>query len=420
VPEPVSFQAPKGTRDLLPPASGRHRLLIARFAALADAFGYGQIVSPMFEDLRVFERVGASTEIVSKEMFELVSRDDENRLALRPELTASVCRAFAQHRPLTPWKVFYEGPQFRYERPQAGRYRQFTQVGAEALGSDDPLLDVEMIALSWRFYESLGLRQVTLLLNTLGDPEGRPAYFAALESYLRSRAEELSIQSQTTLEHNPLRVLDSKRPQDEAVIADAPLMIDHLSAAAAEHFTAVRAGLDRLGIAYEISPRLVRGLDYYLRTTFEVAADALDSAQNAIGGGGRYDGLVEALGGPATPGVGFALGVDRTLLACDAEGVFDGPTQRPDVFVVDLTGGAEALALVDELASAGIRADRSYDNRSVKAQLKAANRADARLAVIVGDDELDAGTVQVKDLESGDQRAMARAQLLADIKSRLR
>lgn len=415
-----TFRAPKGTRDLLPPESGRQRAALDRFAALASRYGYGEIVSPMFEDLAVFQRVGESTEIVGKEMFELVTKGEgETRLALRPELTASVCRAFAQHRPATPWKVFYQGPQFRYERPQAGRYRQFTQVGIEALGPDDPMLDVEVITLGRRFLDSLGLTRVTLLLNTLGDPAGRPAYFAALREYLSDRRTELSIQSQTTLETNPLRVLDSKRAEDADVISGAPLMVDHLSAEAAEHFAAVRAGLDQLGIGYEISPRLVRGLDYYLRTTFEFAAESLDTAQNAVGGGGRYDGLVEQLGGPPTPGVGFALGVDRILLACDAEAAFDGPPEAVDVFVIDLTDGTRALPIIDEIATAGLAADRAYDNRSMKAQFKAADRSGARVAVIVGDDEVAAGTATVKDLATGDQAPVVRADLLSALRKQL-
>lgn len=412
-----TFRAPKGTRDLLPPESGRQRALLDRFATMATNYGFGQLVSPIFEDIGVFERVGEATDIVTKQMFELVSRgESDTRLALRPELTASVCRAFAQHRPAVPWKVFYEGPQFRYERPQAGRYRQFTQVGAEALGSNDPMLDVEIIALAQRFFASLGLRRVQLLLNTLGDPAGRPVYLAALTEYLRDHESELSIQSQTTLGTNPLRVLDSKRSEDATVIAGAPLMLDHLSEAAAEHFQAVRGGLDLLGIEYEISPRLVRGLDYYLRTTFEFAGLALESAQNALGGGGRYDGLVEQLGGPPTPGIGFALGVDRILMACDAEDVFAGPSAVVDVFIVDLTGGTEALRLVDELAAAAIAADRAYDSRSVKAQFKAADRSGAHTAVIVGNDELAADSAQIKNLHTGEQIAVARSELVAELR----
>ncbi len=410
MPEPLSFQAPKGTRDVLPPESGRWRALVDVFAELAEAIGYGEVVSPMFEDIGVFARIGENTEIVGKEMYEFRDRDDRH-LALRPELTASICRAFAQHRPPMPWKIWYQGPLFRYEKPQAGRYRQFTQLGAEVLGTEDPHADVEIIALARRFYDALGLRQVRLDLNSLGDATCRPAYLDALTSYLAAHEGELSEQSRATLAANPLRVLDSKREADLPVIAAAPLMVDFLTSEPAAHFQAVCDGLAALGIDYRISPRLVRGLDYYTMTTFEFAADALDTAQNAVGGGGRYDGLVEDLGGPPTPGIGFALGIERILLACDAEGVFDGPSGEPDVFVVDLTGGREALRLTTELAAAGLRVDRAFDDRSAKAQMRAANRSGARLAAIVGDAEVDAATVEVKDLESGDQTTVARADL---------
>jgi histidyl-tRNA synthetase len=416
VAEPT-FRAPKGTRDILPPESSRRRALIDAFAVRASQAGFGEVMSPIFEDLGVFKRLGESTDVVTKEMFDFFDKGDPpQHLALRPELTASVCRAYAEHRPTPPWKVWYEGPQFRYEQPQAGRYRQFSQVGVETLGSDDPQVDVDTIVLGWRFYQSLGLSQVTLLLNSLGDASCRPAYLDALRSYLEANAENLSPQSQTTLERNPLRVLDSKRAEDQAVIAAAPLMVDFLSDETAEHFAAVRSGLDQVGVPYEISPRLVRGLDYYTRTTFEFAAEALTSAQNAVGGGGRYDGLVEALGGPSTPGIGFALGVDRILLACDAEGVFDTPAAAVKVFVVDVTESNEGLKVCEQLRAAGIGADRAYGGRSMKAQMKVADRSGAPLAAIIGDDELASGEITVRDLrgDSGQHR-VSRDQLVATI-----
>jgi len=395
------FQAPKGTRDVLAPESERQRALIACFAERAIGAGFGQVVTPIFEELGVFERIGEATELVSKEMYAFEDKDGR-RLALRPELTASVVRAFVQHRPPTPWRAWYEGPQFRYEKPQAGRYRQFTQVGAEILGTDDPHADVEIIALAWRFYEAIGLTRVSLLMNSLGDPTCRPAYLEALSSYLHERSADLTEQSRATLEVNPLRVLDSKRPPDQEIIDAAPSMADHLTDEVAAHFEAVTQGLEALAIPYRLSPRLVRGLDYYQRTTFEFAADALDSAQNAIGGGGRYDGLAEQLGGPPTPGVGFALGVERMLLACDAEGAFTAPDNSPQVFVVDVTGGAEASALADQLRQHGIRADRGFDQRSMKAQMKLADRSGAAWAVLIGDEELAQGVVTLRDLR-GDQ-----------------
>jgi len=404
-----------GTRDLLPPESGRRRRLVSVFADLADRSGFGLLESPIFEELGVFQRLGASNDVVTKELFEFFDKGDPARhLALRPWLTASVCRAFAEHRPTPPWKIWYSGPQFRYERPQAGRYRQFDQVGVETLGTDDPHADVEVIGLGLRFYEALGMKQVRLLVNSLGDSESRPSYVAALAEYLRSRHGELSDQARLTLERNPLRVLDSKREQDQPVIAAAPVMADFLSGASAEHFAAVRAGLDSVGAAYEISPRLVRGLDYYTRTTFEFAADALHTAQNAVGGGGRYDGLVEELGGPPAPGIGFALGVDRILMACDAEGAFAAAPAPVEVFVVDTAGGHSAAVLCDRLRQAGLGVDRAFDGRSMKAQMKRADRSGATVAAIVGPDEQAEGAVTVRDMRpGGGQRRVAEAEVVA-------
>ena len=408
------FRAPAGTRDILPPESARRRRLVRVFADLADRSGFSLLESPIFEELGVFQRLGANNDVVTKELFEFFDKGDPPRhLALRPELTASVCRAFAEHRPTPPWKIWYSGPQFRYERPQAGRYRQFEQVGVETLGTDDPHADVEVIGLGVRFYEALGMRQVRLLINSLGDSESRPAYNAALAAYLQDRRGELSEQSRLTLERNPLRVLDSKRRQDQPVIAEAPVMADFLSGASAEHFAAVKAGLDSLGAAYEVSPRLVRGLDYYTRTTFEFVADALDTAQNAVGGGGRYDGLVEELGGPPTPGIGFALGVDRILLACDAEDVFSGTAPPVEVFVVDVADGRSAVVLCDRLRQAGLGVDRAFDGRSMKAQMKRADRSGATVAVIVGPDEQAAGTATVRDMRpGGGQRQVPESQVV--------
>ncbi len=407
-------------RDILAPDSDRWRRFVDVFAGVVEPAGYELIVPPMMEDIGVFQRVGEATDLVSKEMYQFTDLGGRH-VALRPEFTAGVCRAFVQHRPLTPWKTWCWGSSFRYEKPQRGRYRQFDQVDIEVLGVDDPYVDVEVIALGWRFFAALGLRQVTLLLNSLGEPADRARYIEALRAHFEAHLDALSAESRETLARNPLRVLDSKRAADTAVIAAAPQMADFLSDGAAEHFATVRAGLDALDIPFRIEPRLVRGLDYYLRTTFEYAGGTLDSAQNALGGGGRYDGLVEALGGPSTPGVGFALGVDRTLLACDDEGVFGAPAQSVEVFVVDTTGGGEALVLTEELRRAGRSADRAYDGRSMKAQMKAADRSGAAVAVIIGGDELAAGTVVVRPLRVGDpQSVVARTDLLSHLEAVLR
>ena len=413
-----SFQTSPGTRDILPPQAGRWRALNGIFADTVESAGYECIIPPMFEDLGVFLRLGDSTDVVTKEMYDFEDKGGRH-IALRPEQTAGVCRAFAQHRPVTPWKVWYSGPNFRYEKPQAGRYRQFDQVGVEVLGSDDPLLDAEVIALGWQFYARLGLKGVKLVVNSLGDADDRANYINALSEYLRSRAAELSDESRATLERNPLRVLDSKRSQDKPVITDAPVITDFLSDDARNHFAAVRAALDLLGVPHVLDERLVRGLDYYRRTTFEFVGTGLDGAQNAVGGGGRYDGLVEDLGGPATGGVGFALGVDRTLLACDAEGVFDTGAVTVDAFVVDVTDGMTALALTHALRAAGYSADRGYDGRSMKSQMKAADRSGAAYAVIIGQDEAEQKACTVRNLSTAEQTSVPQGELVAFLEERL-
>ncbi len=393
------FQTSPGMRDILPPESARWRRFVQVFARITEGAGYGQVVSPLLEDLGVFQRIGDATDVVTKEMYDFVDKGGRH-VALRPELTASICRAFVQHRPLTPWKIWYTGSQFRYEKPQRGRYRQFDQVGIEVLGADDPYLDVEIIALGWEFFQALGLSKVTLLLNSLGEPDDRARYVHALKAYFEANLSDLSEESKVTLQKNPLRVLDSKRPQDAGLVACAPQISDFYSADAATHFATVQAGLTALGIPFTVDSKLVRGLDYYRHTTFEYQGGTLESAQNALGGGGRYDGLVESLGGPSTAGVGFALGLDRSLIACDDEGVFPVPAPEVDVFVVDTTGGLEALQITTALRSLGIGADRAFENRSMKSQMKGADRSGATFAVIIGSNELEAGTVVVRPLRA--------------------
>lgn len=414
------FRAPTGTHDVLPPESARWQALVATFAIHVGRAGYGLIQSPMFEELGVFRRMGEGTDVVRKEMYDFLDKGGRH-LALRPEGTASVVRAFVEHRPTTPWKVWYAAPSFRYERPQAGRYRQHHQVGVEAIGSADPDLDVEVIALLWDFYAALGLREVDLVVNSMGTPGDRRAYVDRLRGFLVGRIDELAEEDRLKVEAHPLRVLDSKRPETQAVTADAPTVLDGLTGAGAEHFQRVQAGLEALGIPFTVEPRLVRGLDYYTHTTFEFRSGALDAAQSTIGGGGRYDGLVESLGGPPTPGIGFGSGIERVLLTCDAEGVFGPPPPAVEVFVVDVTGGAEARALTVELRRAGIGADRAFDARSMKAQMKAADRSGASLVVIVGADELAAGTATIRDLRGGaGQHSVDRADLAEHLRRTLR
>jgi histidyl-tRNA synthetase len=422
VSDSAPLKAPVGTRDVLPPETGRWQALITRFAGQVEAAGYGLLQSPMFEDLAVFQRMGEGTDVVRKEMYEF---DDKGgrRIALRPEGTASVARAFVQHHPATPWKIWYAAPSFRYERPQAGRYRQHHQLGLEALGPSDPDLDVEVIALAWDYLRSLGLQQVRLLVNSMGTRADRAAYVELLRDWLAERLDQLDPADHDKVADHPMRVLDSKRPITQAVAAEAPHITHHLSPEGNAHFDRVRAGLKVLGIPFTIEPRLVRGLDYYTHTTFEFVSDALEAAQSTVLGGGRYDGLVEELGGPATPGIGFGSGIERVLLACDAEGVFPTPDRSVDVFVVDTSGGAEALRLTSDLRRAGLRVDRAYDQRSMRAQMKAADRSGAAVAVIVGERELAEGVVGLRrlrgDITEGDgaQERVARTDLLAELRT---
>jgi histidyl-tRNA synthetase len=377
---------------------------VARFADRATRFGYGLVVSPLFEHVEVFQRVGEHTDVVSKEMYELTDKGGR-RLALRPEGTASVVRAYVQHHPTPPWKVWYVAPNFRYERAQKGRYRQHWQLGAEVLGVDDPAVDVEVIALLDGFYRDLGLTGVKLLLNSMGDAGSRPAYLDALRSYLLDHAADLGPEFRERVEANPMRVLDTKVPDWQDVVGRAPQLTEHLSDVARVHFEQVQEGLQALGISYELSPRLVRGFDYYTRTTFEFQSDALDAAQNALGGGGRYDGLAEEMGGAATPGIGFGAGIERLVLALDA-GASAPTTRRLDAFVINGLGDAgnvRATVLVSELREEGLGADRGYGGRSVAAQWKAADRSGARFGVMLGRDEAARDAVAVKDLESGEQ-----------------
>ena len=394
-----SLQAPIGTHDLLPPDSARWTALRALFAQTAARYGFGLLNTPTFEHAAVFDQVGGGTDVVGKEMYQFADRSDR-QMALRPEGTAAVCRAFCQHRPTTPWKVWYEGPFFRYEAPQAGRFRQFHQFGAETLGAADPDADVEIIALAADILAQVGLTQVRLAINTLGDGDTRATYTAALGEYLADNLSQLHEADRAKAATHPLRVLDSKHPDSVAATADAPKIEQFLSPFAAEHFERVLAGLAALGIAYEKEPRLVRGLDYYTHTTFEFQAQSLDSAQSTICGGGRYDGLVEALGGPPTPGIGFGLGIERLLLACDAEAVFAAPSTAVDVWVIDVTDGTAARDLTHSLRAANISADRSFDGRSMRAQIRSADRAGAAAAIIIGSDELASGAFTLRWLRA--------------------
>jgi histidyl-tRNA synthetase len=407
-----AFTAPKGTYDILPPDSA---VFLAAREALAEPVrraGYGYIETPIFEDTALFRRgVGESTDVVTKEMYTFDDKGGRS-LTLRPEGTAGVMRAFVEHRmhaAQLPAKLWYTGPNFRYERPQAGRYRHFLQVGAEAIGVDDPLLDAELIQLADAAFRAAGLSQHRLLLNTLGDRESRAAHRSALVEFLRGL--RLDEDTRRRVEINPLRVLDDKRPELQAALAEAPVSVDFLTDSCRDHYDAVRAALTDLGVAWTEAPRLVRGLDYYTKTTFEFVHDAL-GAQSAVGGGGRYDGLSAAIGGPDLTGVGWAIGVDRVLLALKAEDPqrWDAlaAAGRLDVFLVPIgpTAQRRGLVLARDLRDAGLRVDMAWGGRGLKGAMKAADRSGARFALVLGERDLDAGTAQLKDLASGSQSAV--------------
>jgi histidyl-tRNA synthetase len=409
-----AFQAPTGTRDVLPPESARFQEVVSRFAVLAARYDFGLLVSPMFEDAALFRRgAGESSELVQKEMYEFEDKGGR-LLALRPEGTASVVRAFVQHNPNTPWKVWYATPAFRYERPQAGRYRQHHQLGVEVIGSEDPDLDVEVISLGSDFLSAVGIARVDLRVNTMGDGNCLPGYQSKLSAFLSENEAALCSEHSEHWRDNPLRVFDCKTPQCLALRQRAPLLSEALCEPCRAHFARVVEGLDAAGIGWRRDEFLVRGLDYYTRTTFEFSAPMLEAAQNTVLGGGRYDKLSAELGGPDVGGIGFGSGVERVLLACEAEGALADVELAPQVFVVDLLDGTEGRDLVRLLRAGGLSAERAYDMRSAKAQLRLADRSGARLGVIVGRDEMAAGTVTVRVLRgegAGHQESVERPAL---------
>jgi histidyl-tRNA synthetase len=415
------FQAPKGVPDYLPPESAEFVAVRDGLLAAARRAGYGDIELPVFEDTALFARgVGESTDVVSKEMYTFADRG-ERSVTLRPEGTAGVMRAVIEHgldRGALPVKLCYAGPFFRYERPQAGRYRQLQQVGVEAIGVDDPALDAEVIAVADAGFRALGLDGFRLEITSLGDDACRPQYRELLQEFLFGLDLDEATRERAAV--NPLRVLDDKRPAVKALTAAAPVMLDHLSDAAKVHFDTVLAHLDALGVPYVINPRLVRGLDYYTKTTFEFTHDGL-GAQSGIGGGGRYDGLMAQLGGQDLSGIGFGLGVDRTMLALRAEGKAVGDVGRCEVFGVPLGEQAklELATLAAALRAAGVRVDMAYGDRGVKGAMRAADRSGARLALVAGDRDIEAGTVGVKDLSTGQQDDVAVASVVAEVLSRL-
>jgi histidyl-tRNA synthetase len=408
------YRAPKGTYDVLPPESDWWRNARAVFDELSAQFGYDLVLTPMFEDTEVFARgVGGDTEVVEKQMYTFTDKGGRS-VTLRPELTASVVRAVIQAGGVqNRFKGAYWGEMFRYERPQKGRTRQFVQAGVEYLGSESPEADVEAIEFGYRLLERLDVPDVEIRINSIGDPEDRARYQEAIRDYLLSRFDELSEDSKRRVESNPMRVLDSKA--DDEIVAAAPVPIDYLGEEAASHFEGVKKGLDDLGLAYVTDNKLVRGLDYYTRTVWEYVPTSYEAAQTSVGGGGRYDGLFEVLGGKPTPAVGVAMGVDRILLASRARS--SGTALDAFVVVAEVSLRTQARVLTSRLRAAGFRTDMTDTQRSVKAQFKESDRRSAGSALVIGAEWAD-GNVTVKDLATGEQEVIASKEIEAWLRAR--
>ena len=417
----TDFSPPRGTQDLLPPRSDRLEALASEGIRLARLYGFRRVETPTFEHTELFTRgVGETTDVVTKEMYTFEDKGGRS-LTLRPEGTAGVVRAYlgSKHDLPVPFKGFYLVPMFRHERPQAGRMRQHSQLGVEIIGTDAPAADVEVISLGRRYLSDRGLA-FTLHLNSIGDPLCRPAYREALIAFLEERKDLLSEDCRRRMYENPLRVLDCKIESCRAATADAPKITDFLDQACRDHFAAVRAGLEEEGIEFSIDPRLVRGLDYYTRTTFEFVSPSLGPTQSTLCGGGRYDGLAEAIGGEPTPGIGFGLGLERALIAMEEEGLDPPEAAGPVVFVVAVgaDAGPEARALVRELRDRDVAAEASLEDRPLKAQLRMADRAGARYAAILGKRELADGVATMRRMEDGQQEEVGRAEVASWVSSR--
>lgn len=415
----MKYQAPKGVKEYLPPFSAHFERVRETLLAPARRANYQLMELAIFEDTEVFTRgVGETTDVVSKEMYTFTDRADRS-LTLRPEGTAGVMRAVIEtgmDRGQLPVKVFYSGPFFRAERPQAGRYRQFYQVGIEAIGSDDPLIDVEVISIATQGFTELGLTGFTLVINSLGDSESRNVYRSELSQFLQKLPLDDVTRERARI--NPLRVLDDKRPEIITALADAPSILKSLNAQSREDFEQVQQGLDSLGITFEINPRLVRGLDYYTKTTFEFVHPKL-GAQSGIGGGGRYDGLMESLGGQPLSGIGFGIGVDRVMLACEAEGVDLSADLPLSCFIIPLGKDweFEAFGIAAQLRRTGLRIEFAYGDRSLKGAMKAADRSGAQFTFVLGERESQSGSIELKELGTGQVQSV-RLTDLADLLAR--
>ncbi|WP_347862682.1 histidine--tRNA ligase [Salimicrobium sp. PL1-032A] len=419
----MAMNAPRGTQDILPGTVEKWQYIEDTLRDLSHRFNYKEIRTPIFEHTELFQRgVGDSTDIVQKEMYTFEDRGGRS-ITLRPEGTASVVRSFVQNKLFglanQPTKLFYFGPMFRYERPQQGRYRQFVQFGMEALGSEDPAVDAEVLSFAMKAYEELGLTSLKLVLNSLGDQESREAHRQALVNHFSPHKEELCSDCQLRLEQNPLRILDCKKDKDHPAMETAPSILEYLNEASQTYFSQVKRYLDAMGIHYVVDPNLVRGLDYYNHTAFEIMSEAEGfGAITTLSGGGRYNGLVEDIGGPDTPGIGFALSIERLLMALEAEGV-ELPTEETlDCYVIAMGEKAEieAVKLVDQLRSNGLQVDKDYLHKKMKAQFKAAGRLKANKVIVLGDREIDEGVGNVKDMGSGEQKEVKLEEIVRELK----
>lgn len=403
--------APRGTKDILPDTVGEWTYVEQKIRELCDRYGYQEIRTPMFEHTELFHRgIGEGTDVVDKEMYTFTDRGQRS-ITLRPENTASAVRAYLQNKlygenSLT--KLFYIGSMFRYDRPQAGRMREFHQFGIEALGEENPAVDAEVIMLAMDFLTSLGLKDLKLSLNSVGCPKCRPIYRKVLQDYFRDKLDTLCDDCKDRFERSPLRILDCKADADKPFMPAAPKITDCLCDECKDHFHKVQEYLTQAGVEFELDPRLVRGLDYYTKTAFEIKYAPL-GAQSAIAGGGRYDGLIEEIGGKPTPAVGFASGLERVLLALEKQELLPEMTKTADAFVVALGESASgpAFKLLTKLRQAGLKANMDYAGRSMKAQMKQANKAKARFALIIGEDEVKEACVMLKDMEKSEQQKVS-------------
>ncbi|MGN7388478.1 histidine--tRNA ligase [Sporosarcina sp. SAFN-015] len=422
----MNFKVPRGTQDILPSESWKWQKVESIIRDVCDKYRYKEIRTPIFEQTELFQRtVGDTTDIVTKEMYTFTDRGNRS-MTLRPEGTAPVVRSFVENKmfgyPDQPVKLYYQGPMFRYERQQAGRYRQFVQFGVEAIGSADPAIDAEVIALAMGVYKQAGLTDIKLVLNSLGDRDSRNAHRDALVAHFTPHIGEFCNDCQSRLEKNPLRILDCKVDREHPLMGTAPSLANYLNEQSAAYFEQVKGYLDEIGISYELDPNLVRGLDYYNHTAFEIMSTATGfGAITTLCGGGRYNGLAEEIGGPSAPGIGFGMSIERLLLALEAEGKSFTQEAELDVYIVTLEESAhrKGFKILNELRDAGIRTDMDYMDRKMKAQMKSADRFNAKAVIVIGEEEVEENVVQLKNMADGSQETIEDTSIIGKIKEQL-